>query len=254
MRRQVLPVAMRFHQIALSAAACLIAAALFGEEPECAIHYHADGKSAETFVLTSLTPPQVIERLPGRLIDAGVSMRTTEPEKGILKGDGLDVSAEASGDATRVTFRSSNGADKATLCRYASFIGNPPKPSVPQDPALIAQMKDDLIEKHRISRTEVNRTVSTATFSSLADFLELKITGVKPLDSETRQYDVSLLLPRTACTVASEDMADSASGFGGEVAPPHTKPVRVEATLVYAGHKGVWHLADVTIARLESTK
>ncbi len=246
---------MPYRRIALSAAACLIAAALFAEEPECATNYRPDGKSSETFVLTSLTPKAVIERLPRMLVAGDASMQWSDPEKGILKAEGLDVKAEATGNVTRVTFRSSTGADRTTLCRYASLVGNPPLPPVPQDPALIAQMKDDLIRKHQIVQPGGSPSLnSTATFASLSDFLELEIKSVKQLAGDKRQYELSMLLPRAACSIASEDMADGSAGFGGRDTKPRTKPVRVEATLIYTNGGGTWHLAEATISHIESTK
>ncbi|HXA16522.1 MAG TPA: hypothetical protein VN380_05995 [Thermoanaerobaculia bacterium] len=241
---------MSYRQVALTAAACLIAAALFAEEPECAANYRSDGKSAETFVLTSLTPQAVIERLPSMLIAAGASMQSSEPNKGVLKAEGLDVKAEQSGNATRVTFRLANRTDKSALCRYASLVGNPPAPQVPQDPALIARMKNDLVKKHQIVQPLANGMANDATFASLTDFLELTIKSAKDLPGDKRQYELSMLLPRSACTVAGEDAADITTGFGGQVAAPRTKPVRVEATLVYEN----LHLTEATISNLESTK
>ena len=242
------------RRIALAAAACLVAATLFAEEPECAANYHSDGKSAETFVLTSLSPSAVIERLPRMLIAAGASMRSSDPDKGSLKAEGLDVNAEPSGTATRVTFRLATGADKAALCRYASLVGNPPVPQVAQDPALIARMKDDLIRKHDLVQPLDNGAFNTATLSALTDFLELTIRSVKDLPGEKRQYELLMLLPRSVCDVAGEDVEDAAAGLGGQVAYTRTKPVRVEATLIYAGDDKNRHLIEVTISNLESTK
>src|SRR5438477_11401197 len=112
------------RQLVLSAAACLVAAAVLAEEPECATNYRSDSASAETFVLTSLTPQAVIERLPRKLNAAGAAMEWAEPDKGTLKAGALAVNAEVSGNVTRVTFHSSPAADKLTLCRYATLVGN----------------------------------------------------------------------------------------------------------------------------------
>jgi hypothetical protein len=248
---------MPFRRIALSAAGLIAAASLFAEEPPCATNYHSDGKSAETWVLTTLTPQAVIQALPANLNAAGASMQSAEPEKGVLKATGLDVSAEPSGSVTRVTFRSTNVADKAVLCRYASLVGStppPPAPPVPQDPALIAQMKNDLVTKHQIFQPGANNSLNTATFTSPGDFLELTIAGIKDLEGDKRLYEVTILLPRKACMVAREDMDDVAAGFGGRPTPPRTKPVLVNAVLVYINAGGVWKLADATISHLESTK
>ena len=245
---------MPYRRIALSAAACLLAATLFAEEPECSKNYHSDGKSSETFVLTALAPRAVIERLPRLLIAAGASMQSTEPEKGALKAEGLDVNAEVSGNATRVTFRSSAGADKAALCRYATLVGNPPLPPVPQDPALIEQMKDDLIKKHQLVHPVANGTLDTATLVSRADFLELAIRSIKTLAADKRRYEISMLLPRASCTLSGEDMDDVSAGFGGKITEPHTKPVRAEVTLTYVLDGGAWHLDDAVISQIASTK
>jgi len=242
------------RSIALSIAACLVAAALFAEEPECAINYRSDGQSAETFVITSLTPKEVIERLPRMLIGAGATMRWTEPDKGLLKAEGLDVKAEVSGSATRVTFRLAPTADKAAVCRYASLVGNPPLPPVPQDPARIAQIKDDLIKLHRIEHRASNGGIDTATFSSREDFLELTMKSTKDLAADKRQTGVSMLVPRAACDIVGEDVAAGIAGFAGRDTPPPTKPVRIEASLIYAKSGDVWQLTEVRISQIESTK
>jgi hypothetical protein len=245
---------MRSRAIALSIAACLVAAALFAEEPECATNYRSDGQSAETFVTTSLAPKVVIERLPRMLIGAGATMRWTEPEKGLLKAEGLDVKAEASGSATRVTFRLATAADKAAVCRYASLVGNPPLPPVPQDPARIAQIKDDLIKLHRIEHRASNGGIDTATVSSREDFLELTIKKADDFAAGKRQTDVSMLVPRAACDIASEDVAAGIAGFAGHDTPTPTKPVRIEASLIYTKSGDAWQLTEVKVSQIESTK
>jgi hypothetical protein len=246
---------MTYRRIALSAAACLIASALFGEEPECATNYRSDANASETFVMTGLSPKAAIERLPRLLAAAGASMQWTEPEKGVLKAKDLDVKAEVSGNATRVTFRSSTGADKTALCRYAALVGNPPPPPMPaQDPALIAQLEDDLIAKHQIDMRKVHGGRNSAILASRTDFLELTIKSVKQLAADKRQYEISMLLPRAACVVAAEDTADAAAGFGGISGPQHAKQVRVEATLDYTNAGGTWHLTDATISHIEGMK
>jgi hypothetical protein len=243
---------MRYRPLVLSLATCLIAAALVAQEPECATNYHSDGQSAETFVTTSLPPKAVIERLPRMLIGAGASMRWSEPEKGLLKAEGLDVKAEVSGNATRVTFRLATAADKIAVCRYASLVGNRP---VPQDPALIAQIKDDLIKMHQLVLKTPGGGVNTAVLSSRDDFLELTIKGAKELAVDKRQTDVSMLLPRAACTLSGEDVEDGIAGFAGRPSrPPRTKPIRVDASLIYTKTGGVWQLTDTTISFFASTK
>ena len=247
---------MPYRRIALTAAACLIAATLFAEEPECAANYRSDGSSAETFVLTGLTPSAVIERLPRMLIATGASMRWSDPARGSLMAEGLEVNAESSGNATHVTFRLLAGGDKAALCRYASLVGNPPTPlvPVPQDPVLMAQMKNDLIKEHQLVQPSGSGAFNSATLSDRTDFLELTIRSVKELPGKNRQYEVSMLLPRSICDVAAEDVEDAAAGFGGQAAAPRTKPVRVEATLSYAGDGKDRHLTGATITNIESTK
>lgn len=247
---------MRYRPIALFSAAFLLAAAVFAAEPECAANFRADGTATETFVMTTLTPQAVIERLPSMLVAAGATMEWAEPQKGILKAGGLDVKAEASGNATRVTFRSSVAADKTSLCRFASLVGNPPasKAAVPQDSALIAQMKDDLIKKHQIVQPAVGRGLNNAAFRSEKDFIEFAITAIRNTAEGKREYEVSMLLPRDVCGIAKEDLDDSSEGMSGYLPGPRTKPARVDATLVYANEGGVWHLADATISHIESAK
>ena len=244
-------------KLILSAAACLIAAAVFAEEPECAVNYKSDGSSAETSVLTSLAPSAVIARLPRKLNAEGATMEWAEPEKGTLKAGTLSVKAEASGSATRVTFRSSPATDKATLCRYATLVGNPPappEPEFPQDPALIAQLKDELLKKHQIVQPDIGKGLNNATFRSIDDFLEFKIKRMKELAADKRQYDVAMLLPRAACGVVTEDIDDATDALSGHSSLKRTKPVRVDAALIYVNKDGAWHLGDATISHIESVK
>src|ERR1700686_608731 len=124
----------------LSFAVCLLVSAgnLLAAESPCAENYSNDGKSASTFVVVSLTPEEVVDRLPRRLMKSGLTMQSSDPAKGIVNAAGLDIKAEAIGGATRVTFRSSGQppADKDTLCRYAALAGAPASAPVVQDPAL----------------------------------------------------------------------------------------------------------------------
>jgi len=245
------------RKLILSAAACLVAAAVFAEEPECANNYKSDGSSAETSVLTTLAPNVVIERLPRKLAAAGASMQSSEPDKGTLTAAGLTVKAAASDKVTRVTFHSSPAADKATLCRYAALVGNPPpppKPEVPQDPALIAKMKDDLIKKHEIIRIDNSHGLNHASFRGLEDFLEFKISGITETAPGKRQYEVSMLLPRDACGVVIEDIADSSVGLLGNDAGYRRKPVHIDATLLYTIKDGTLVLDDATIVNIASIK
>lgn len=249
---------MPLHRFLLSAAACLLATApVSAGEPPCATNYHSSGQSSETFVLTSLSPAVVIERLPRKLNAAGAAMKWAEPAKGTLKAEGLDVKAEIAGTATRVTFLSLAAADKETLCRYASIVGNPPAPPravVAQDPALIAQMKDDLIKKHRIIQDDTSRGLNHATFTETADFLEFAVDDIKNVAADKRKYEVSMLLPRVACGIASEDIADASDGLLGRDFKVRTKPARVAATLVYTNEGGAWRLTTATITHIETTK
>jgi hypothetical protein len=249
---------MRLRIVLRSAAVLLLALSagqLFAQEPLCATNYSSDGKSATTFVLTSLTPQAAIERLPRLLVKAGVTMQWAEPDKGLIKADGLDVQAERSGDATRVTFRSSANADKKTLCSYASLVGSVPveKKSVDQDPALIARMEDDLLKKHQIVQPAVGSGLNNAIFSSLTDFLEFVITDITTA-SASKVYEVSMLLPRSACAIAIEDIDDSSRAMNGILPETHSKPVRVKARLVYVTDGAAPHLTDATIISIESTK
>src|SRR3954470_12801616 len=245
------------RKLILSAAACLLAAAVYAEEPECATNYKSDATSAETSVLTSLAPSMVIERLPRKLNAAGATMEWAEPEKGTLKAGPLSVKAETSAGATRVTFHASPAADKATLCRYAALVGNPPKaPEVvpPQDPGLIAQIKDDLLKRHQIIEPVIGRGLNNAAFRSLEDFLEFTITRITDLPDGKREYAVSMLLPRDACGIASEDLDDGSYILNGHTPAPRTKPVRAEATLIYAKDGAAWKLGDAFIRHIESVK
>jgi hypothetical protein len=247
---------MLVRRILFSTAACLIASALFADEPECATNYKSGASSAETSVVTVLTPKEVIESLPRKLADAGASMEWAEPAKGILKAGSLDVKAAVSGGVTHVTFHSSAAADKATLCRYASLVGNPllpPPPPVSQDPALIAQMKEDLLRKHQIVQPGIGGGLNNVMFRSLEDFLAFTIAGTKELSNQ-REYNVSMLLPRLACAIASEEIDDSALVMAGQTPTPHTKPVRADATLIYVRNGGDWKLTDAFIRHIESTK
>jgi hypothetical protein len=260
---EVLSSTMLRQRIPFSATACLIAALVcshraFAEEPGCATNYRNDGRSAETFVLTSLTPQAVVERLPWLLVAAGVTMQWAEPARGVIKAEGLDVKAETTGDATRVTFHSSQqpAADKNTLCRYAALVGNPPlakKPAVAQDPVLIAQIKDDLLKKHQIIQPVAGRGLNNAAFFALSDFLELVVTDMK-VEAGKREYEISMLLPRASCGIASEDLADASLGFAGRAPDSRTKPARVGVRLVYEGEGAASHLTEAIITQIESTK
>lgn len=248
---------MLLHRIAISVASCLIAVVAAGQESECATSYRADGKASQATVMTSLDPQAVVTRLPRLLIAAGLTMRWTEPEKGTLKAEGLEVQAEKAGSVTRVTFYSSVGADKDVLCRYAGLVGSPASamaPPVPQDPALIAQMKDDLLKKQTITQPDTGIGPSSAAFHSATDFTDFRITTAKET-ADQRVYSVSVLLPHEACILASETVDDAVGGFGGKGSPVRTKPVRVDVSLIYyLKDAGQWRLADATISHIETTK
>ena len=248
---------MLIRRLVFSTAACLIASAVLADEPECASNYKSDATSSETSVLTVLAPKAVIEALPYKLAAAGATMEWSEPAKGILKAGSLDVKAEASGNVTRVTFHSSPAADKATLCRYATLVGNPPvppAPPVPQDPALIAQMKEDLLKKNVIVQPGVSRGLNHATFRSLDDFLQFAVTGIKNPSTDKREYNISIQMPPYSCAIASEDLDISTSAMLGQRELQRTKPVRVEATLIYANDSAGWKLTDAFITHIESVK
>jgi hypothetical protein len=248
---------MLIRRIAFSIAACLIASAVLADEPECASNYKSDATSSETSVLTVLAPKAVIEALPYKLAKAGATMEWSQPEKGILKAGALDVKAEASGTATRVTFHASPGADKATLCRYATLVGNPPLPPAPpvaQDPALIAQMKDDLLRKHQLVQPGATLGLNNVTFRSIDDFLQFKITGIKNVSSDKREYTVELQSPRVVSMIAPEDLDDSSMAMLGQLEQHRTKPARVEVTLFYAKEGNGWKLTDAILTHIESVK
>jgi hypothetical protein len=248
---------MLIRRIVFSTAACLLASAVLADEPECGTNYKSDATSSQTSVLTALSPKTVIEVLPYKLTAAGATMEWSNPEKGILKAGPLDVKAEASGAVTRVTFHASPAADKATLCRYAALVGNPPlppAPPVPQDPALIAQMKDDLLRKHQLVQPGVTQGLNNVTFRSLDDFLKFVITGIKNVSSDKREYTVEMQVPRAVSMIAPEDLDDSSAAMLGQRGPYRTKPARVEATLVYAKEGNGWKLTDAILTHIESVK
>ncbi|MEA2414435.1 MAG: hypothetical protein QOI58_1092 [Thermoanaerobaculia bacterium] len=247
---------MRIRPIVISTAACLIAAAVLADEPECAVNYKSDPTSAETSVLTVLAPRAVIEMLPSKLAAAGAQMDWATPTKGVLKAGPLDVKAEASGSVTRVNFHTSPAADKATLCRYATLVGNPTPsgPPVPQDPALIAQMKDDLLRKHVIVQPGATQGLNNVTFRSLDDFLQFTITGIKNLSNDKREYTVQVQAPRVVSMIAAEDLDDSGQAMLGQREVHRTKPARVDATLLYDKDGQTWKLTDAFITHIESMK
>jgi hypothetical protein len=241
-----------------SAASLLLAISagrLFAQEPPCATNYTSDGKSASTFVLTTLSPQATVERLPRLLVKAGVVMQWAVPDKGLIQADGLDVKAEKSGDATRVTFHSSAPMDEKTICGYALLVGSAPreKKRVEQDPALIARMKDDLLKKHQIVQPAVGRGLNNATFSSVSDFLEFVITDIKT-SSANKEYEVSMLLPRSACSIAGEDLDDSSLVMVGMAPDKRTKPARILARLAYVTDGAGPHLTEASIISIESAK
>jgi hypothetical protein len=249
--------AMLIRRIVFSTAACLLASAVLAAEPECAANYKSDATSAQTSVLTVLAPAAVIEALPYKLARAGATMEWSEPAKGVLKAGSLDVKAEASGSVTRVTFRAAPAADRATLCRYATLVGNPPPPAgppVPQDPALIAQIKDDLLKKHQLVQPDIGSGINHVSFRTVDDFLEFTITAVKDLPDDKREYTVSMLLPREISSIAGEDMDDLGEMMAGGRPQARTKPARVIATLTYAKNGAGWKLADGFITRIGTAK
>jgi hypothetical protein len=186
---------------------------------------------------------------------SGVTMQSSDPAKGIINAAGLDIKAEASGNDSRVTFLSSSQppADKDTLCRWALLAGAPPSAPVVQDPALIARLKNDLIAKHKIVQPPPGSALNNATFSSLNDFLELKVLATKQSIGK-QEYEVSMLLPRTPCAIVGEDVSDAAEGMNGSNPAPRTKPVRIKALLIYDGDGEASHLIDASITTIESTK
>ena len=248
---------MRLRRIVFPTAACLLASAVLAGEPECGTNYKSDATSSSTSVLTVLAPKAVIEVLPYKLAAAGATMEWSNPDKGILKAGALDVKAEASGNVTRVTFHSSPAADKATLCRYATLVGNPPvaaAPPVPQDPALIAQMKDDLLKKHQIVQPDIGGGINHVNFRSVDDFLEFTIDGIRDLPNDKREYNVSMLLPREISSIAKEDIDDLGQMMSGGNPKTRTKPARVAATLTYTKDGAAWKFTDAFITRIATAK
>ncbi len=253
MMRLRIPLASAASFIVIAICAGRLAAA----EPACELNYKTDGTTSETFVLTSLTPEAVVERLPWLLAKAGVTIHWTQPAKGIIEAEGLDVKAEKSGDATRVTFRSHLQplADRKTLCQYASLAGSPPeakKPPVAQDPALIERMKDDLLKWHTIVMQ--SSRLNNVQFSSPSNFLQFAITDIKASPGK-KEYEVSMLLPRSICAISHEDMDDLTMEMsGGGRSEPRTKPVRVAVSMTYEGEGAASHLTEASIVTIESVK
>ncbi len=247
---------MILRRLVFTAAAFLIPAAVVAQEPPCATNYRVDGASAETFVLTGMTPQEAIETLPDLLIAAGVTMEWTQPGKGILKAEGLDVLAQSSGTATKVTFRATPLLDKPALCRYASLVPPPVAPAVKpaQDPKLIAQFKNDLLMKHEIIEPGPTRGLNRAAFNSEKDFLDFTIVAARTPASGKREYDVSMVLPRYNCGIASEDLNDSGMILSGSGLVTRTKPARVDATLRYTQDAAAWTLSEAVITHIASTK
>src|ERR1019366_9291307 len=147
-------------------------------------------------------------------------------------------------------------ADRKTLCKYASLAGSPPEaknPPAAQDPALIERMKDDLLKWHAIVQPG-GAGLNNVQFTSPSNFLQFGVTDIKASPGK-KEYKVSMLLPRTICTIAHEDMDDLSMGFGGNgSAELRTKPVRVEASMIYEGEGKASHLTDASIVTIESTK
>jgi hypothetical protein len=247
---------MLIRRLLFSMTACLIATAVFADEPECAANFKSNATSAETSVLTALAPKTVIEVLPRKLAAAGAPMDWAQPTKGLLKAGPVDVKAEIAGSATRVTFRVSPPVDKATLCRYASLVGNPPLPPaapVAQDPALIALLKNDLRLKHEIVQPNTVG-LNKATFLSLDDFLQFVITGIKDLPKDKREYNVVIMMPPYACGIASEDLDITTLAGLGQSEQHRTKPVRVEVTLLYDKDAEGWKFNDAFITHIATPK
>jgi len=235
----------------------IFASRLAAAEPPCELNYKTDGTTSETFVLTGVAPETVVERLPFLLAKAGVTIHWTQPATGIIEAEGLDVKAEKSGDVTRVTFRSHSQpvADSKTLCRYASLAGSPPaakKAPLPQDHALIERMKTDLLIKHVI--VQQTSRLNNVQFESSTNFLQFAVTDIKASPAR-KEYKVSMLLPRSICAIASEDMDDITKEMsGGNRSQLRTKPVRVEASMIYEGEGAASHLTEASIVTIESTK
>src|SRR5207248_2024863 len=113
------------------------------------------------------------------------------------------------------------------------------------------RLKNDLVAKHKIVHPASG--LNNATFTSRNDFLEFAITSMKRSWGK-QEYEVSMLLPRAACAIVGEDLADAAEGMNGRTAEPRTKPVRIKALLVYEGDDAASHLIDASITTIESTK
>jgi hypothetical protein len=108
-----------------------------------------------------------------------------------------------------------------------------------------AEIRADLL-----ARKEIGVLNNRAMFRTEADFLEFAVVNSRPVAANMREYKVSMLMPRDAATVATEDMSDAATGFAGEHAGERTRPIRVEATLLYTHEAGTWHLTTADITRI----
>jgi hypothetical protein len=99
-----------------------------------------------------------------------------------------------------------------------------------------------------------NSKLNNVTFLSPSNFLQFAVTGIKASPAK-KEYTVSMLLPRSICAIAREDMDDLAMEMAaGNRSQPRAKPVRVEASMVYEGEGAASHLTEASIVTIESTK
>jgi hypothetical protein len=95
--------------------------------------------------------------------------------------------------------------------------------------------------------------LNNVQFESASDFLQFAVTEIKASPGK-QQYKVLMLLPRTICAIAVEDMDDLSNAFSGTNPEPRTKPVYVEMSLVYEGEGAASHLTEASIVTMKSTK
>jgi hypothetical protein len=113
-------------------------------------------------------------------------------------------------------------------------------------------MKDDLLKWHVIVMPA--RRLNNVQFSSPSDFLQFEVIDIKSSPAK-KEYKVSMLVPRTICAIAREDMDDlTLEMSGGRKSEPRTQPVRVEASMVYEGEGAASHLTEASIVTIESSK
>ena len=173
----------------------------------------------------------MIERLPRKLAAAGAPMRMSQPAKGTLKAGGLDVKAEVNGNVTRVTFPPRSPPTKRlfAVTDRSSAIRLGPKAA---GRAGCGAHRADEGRSDQETSDHPERLVQRldwAKFTIDRRFSRVRITDIKNIAEGKRQYEISMLLPRSICGIAREDIADASQGLLGKNQQVRTKPVRVDA-------------------------